>query len=130
MLPEIGIVRMHRRSCGISTIPYVPNTPTWQYSVVQTMPPGKILTAMLHIILDRHILIYAMSAYMYTPSEYLPTPQFPSSKINNYKNTTIHKLPEGIEYNTMLEFNNDKEVIHLLINLKYIVIVVETGFLS
>ena len=38
MYPDIGILRMHRRSDSISTIPDGPNTLTRQYTVTNNAP--------------------------------------------------------------------------------------------
>ena len=50
-----------------------------------------------------------------------------SRKIKTIANITIHKITERIESYTVLEATNDEGAIHLLINLKYTVMVEDTG---
>ena len=50
-----------------------------------------------------------------------------SGKADNAKNITIQKIMERIGSNNILEVTDDKGVIHLLINLKFILIVLEYG---
>ena len=48
-----------------------------------------------------------------------------SRKTETATNITIHKMAESIESNTILENTDDEGVIQVLLNLRYIVIVVE-----
>ena len=51
-----------------------------------------------------------------------------SNKTEAATNITIHKITERIDSNIIFEVAGDKEAIHLLLNTKYIVIVVEPVF--
>ena len=48
-----------------------------------------------------------------------------SRKRYSATNITIHKITESLESNTILEGNYDEGEIHLILNLKYIVIFLE-----
>ena len=51
-----------------------------------------------------------------------------SRKTENSTNITIHNITERIESHKILEVTDDEGEIHLLINIKYKLIVVEPGF--
>ena len=51
-----------------------------------------------------------------------------SSKTETATNISIYKMNERIESNTIFEVTYDKGEIHLLINIKYTVIVTDTGY--